>query len=683
MGFTGLTNEVCDLYFNHHFPAAIATAAALRKRGGEEQFIYTSHPWLVTEYLDSAVQCASVNTTAEQRQTLVDAIAAGQVSWHAQPFTMLSPMLDPQLFSFSLSLSHALDDRFNKSRKTAASTKDAMGHTVSAVPVFAAAGIDSLHIGANAACVAPDVPPAFLWRHLPTSTQLLTMLYNVPTPSTPCTWTPFCSYGGDVVLPNVTSALVYQFTLDNSSPSTPDDVLSLWAMIRTNYPNAAIVASSLDAFSTELLSLAGSSLPVITDEMGDSWLYGVQSDPYKIAAFRAIARRLPELERSGISPQDISAFKRRLLKNPEHNFGLSVGSTNVNSYGWSNAEFYQHYNDSAADFHKLDQGWRDARNFLYPTADAPQALHKFVHDTYAQLQAQRPDLTQFLPISCSDAASSFIFQTLSYEVGLNCSTGALDHLLQKSTLYEWSGPEHQLGQFRYHSYSADDFARFGGLYTRCDGGCGDFIKPGLRAQDANSTDWNITGIEAWRNAGSVNHTLIVRLQLDSRAVVLYGAMREIWITWEFRQNGAINLTLVWLGKSSTRLPESSWLSFVPRLDSSGRRSEQDDPCAGWTVDVMGQPVLPSRVVSRGTRRLHAVQSGVHYRRPAGGADFAASRVSILSPDVTLVAPEDIYHLLYRDDSLPDCSGGWHYNLHNNLWSASDSLVIIAGVNQGH
>jgi hypothetical protein len=102
------------------------------------------------------------------------------------------------------------------------------GHTVSAVPVFAASGINSLHIGANSACVAPAVPPAFIWRHEETATELLTMLYNLPSPSTPCTWTPYCYYGGDVVLPNVSIALVYQFTSDNSNPATPDAVIDLW-----------------------------------------------------------------------------------------------------------------------------------------------------------------------------------------------------------------------------------------------------------------------------------------------------------------------------------------------------------------------------------------------------------------------------------------------------------------------
>jgi hypothetical protein len=118
---------VCDLYFNYHIPDAIATSNALKTRGGEEQFIYTSHPWLLSEYLDNAVQCATRNTTQAQKQLLVDAIQQDQVTWHGQPFTMLSPMLDPHMFSFSLSMAHTLDDRFKKKRKTAASTKDAMG----------------------------------------------------------------------------------------------------------------------------------------------------------------------------------------------------------------------------------------------------------------------------------------------------------------------------------------------------------------------------------------------------------------------------------------------------------------------------------------------------------------------------------------------------------------------------
>lgn len=49
-------NDVINEYVEEWFPAALTTIAALNKRGGEEQFIWTTHPWLLTQILNNASQ---------------------------------------------------------------------------------------------------------------------------------------------------------------------------------------------------------------------------------------------------------------------------------------------------------------------------------------------------------------------------------------------------------------------------------------------------------------------------------------------------------------------------------------------------------------------------------------------------------------------------------------------------
>lgn len=68
------------------------------------------------------------------------------------------------------------------------------------------------------------------------------------------------------------------------------------------------------------------SLPIITSEIGDGWLYGVPSDPLKNAQFRALARhRRACLESGRCSPdaKDMKRFERLLVKVPEHTWGES------------------------------------------------------------------------------------------------------------------------------------------------------------------------------------------------------------------------------------------------------------------------------------------------------------------------------------------------------------------------
>jgi hypothetical protein len=47
VGFTNLAANVCDLYFNDHFPTAFNTSRTLRARGGEERYVWTEFTWLV------------------------------------------------------------------------------------------------------------------------------------------------------------------------------------------------------------------------------------------------------------------------------------------------------------------------------------------------------------------------------------------------------------------------------------------------------------------------------------------------------------------------------------------------------------------------------------------------------------------------------------------------------------
>lgn len=53
IGSIGYAINVINKYFDDYFPKAIHTAQQLRhERGNNVRFIYTTHPWLVSLYLD-------------------------------------------------------------------------------------------------------------------------------------------------------------------------------------------------------------------------------------------------------------------------------------------------------------------------------------------------------------------------------------------------------------------------------------------------------------------------------------------------------------------------------------------------------------------------------------------------------------------------------------------------------
>jgi len=52
VGYAAYTINVVNKYFTEYFPRAIEIATGLRNGGYVETFIYTTHAWLVSLYLD-------------------------------------------------------------------------------------------------------------------------------------------------------------------------------------------------------------------------------------------------------------------------------------------------------------------------------------------------------------------------------------------------------------------------------------------------------------------------------------------------------------------------------------------------------------------------------------------------------------------------------------------------------
>ena len=49
---TGFINNVLNTYFTQYFPRAVNLSEELRRGGYVESFVYTTHPWLVSLYMD-------------------------------------------------------------------------------------------------------------------------------------------------------------------------------------------------------------------------------------------------------------------------------------------------------------------------------------------------------------------------------------------------------------------------------------------------------------------------------------------------------------------------------------------------------------------------------------------------------------------------------------------------------
>src|SRR5215813_7381564 len=77
VGFIDTQANVVRKYNEQYFPQAIEIAAALR-REGRDRYIWTTGSWLVYQYLEKPMG---------RRPQVEQALAAGDLAWHALPFT--------------------------------------------------------------------------------------------------------------------------------------------------------------------------------------------------------------------------------------------------------------------------------------------------------------------------------------------------------------------------------------------------------------------------------------------------------------------------------------------------------------------------------------------------------------------------------------------------------------------
>lgn len=628
IGFTDLARNVVERYLGDFIPRAIAVAEQLRQEP-DAGFRWTTGSWLIYEYLERAPRA--------ERDRLERAIAAGDIVWHALPFTTHSELMDADLFAVGLSLSRRLDQRFGR-RTIAAKMTDVPGHTRAIVPLLAAAGVRFLHIGVNAASTPPDVPPVFTWRD-PGGAEVVVMYQRG-------------GYGDLTVVPGLADALAFAHTGDNYGPQTAKQARAEFARLRRRWPGARVVASTLDAFAERLLTIK-EQLPVVTGEIGDTWIHGVGSDPRKVSAFRELGRlRRSWLAEGRVDPADarLDAFSRALLMVPEHTWGMDekIFLNDYQTYARAQFDAARH----RPNFQTFESSWAEQRGYI-DAATAALGTSPLADEARAALRRLEPQRPSAMGMRRSSARGE-TFGRGRLAVEIERATGAIAGLVDRATGRAWASPEHPLALLRYQTFAQSDYDRFNRQYNinrraTAVWAIPDFTKPGM--DGAESRMWLPRMTDLYHQQTTGGERVLVELSMPSEATERYGCPRRATLEIDLPDaEPTMTLNLQWFEKPASRLPEALWLSFAPR---AGAR--------GWLLWKMGQPIAPDEVVRDGNRRLHAVEA-VSYEQ---GRDYM--RIETL--DAPLVAPGQP-SLLDFNNRRPAPQNGVHVNLYNNVWGTN-------------
>ena len=616
IGFTDFSARVCQHYHDHFIPMAIATAEHFWREDPETpKFIWTTGAWLIYEQLEQG--------TPESRRKLENAIRKGIISWHALPFTTHTELLSPELFKAGLSYSRLLDLRFGQ-KTTGAKMTDVPGHTRGLVPLMAQAGIRFLHIGVNPASTPPDVPPIFRWR-APDGAEIVVVYQN--------------DYGSTFFPDGANEGIGFAHTNDNAGPQSIAQSVEAHRLISLQNPGANIAASTLTDFGNVLWTMR-SNFPIVTAEIGDSWIHGVGSAPQKVSRYLGLRRLYGTWARTGLTPKR-QEMGRRLCMVAEHTWGADIKTFLREETAWDRSEF-EHARRSNPRFALTEHSWLEqealidvAISGLEPNdqADAKRAA--------APIVAQASDL---------DVSKCRLLDVGRGQLEFDTNTGGLQGIRFPNALRLFCG-DGPMTKLSYESYDAGDYQNYLNSYLTQEvyWSLQDQGKPGLEnAKTASSAVFQAEWLGA---AVDTDGHAVVKYRFEGCATDDLGAPRGLEMRCRFTSDDRLEITVLFFNKPANRMPEASFLTFAPAVDPSS-----------WRFSKLGDDIDPRDVVQNGNRQLHAVES-------VSCRDQNGRRVGVTPLDSVLVGPAGAPFLPFFKGDI-SMEKGVHFCLHNNKWGTN-------------
>jgi hypothetical protein len=626
-GFIDTQARVVQRYFVEYFPQAIRSAEEMRQTGSN-RYVWTTGSWLLYEYLEQA--------SPEDRRRMERAVGDGDIAWHALPFSWQTEMMDRSLISGSLSLSRSLDRHFGRTT-TGAKMTDVPGHTRGLIAPLAEHGVNFLDIGVNGGSTPSELPPLFVWKD-PEGASIVVMYHH--------------EYGNIACVPGSDLAIAVVVRDDNSGPHTPQEIGEIYADLGRRFPRATIVATNLTEIGNAIQPYR-SHLPMETREIGDTWIYGVASDPLKVARYRELCRlRQAWIRANKFQSGDATdvALLRRLLLEAEHTWGTDTKT-------WLD---FDHYTPQSLEqvlntknYKVVEFSWQEKRQNLFDgIATLPAGLRNEAQSAISALAPGRPEMAGSLHPTSKD------IETEHFILGFDANTGAIHRLRNKQTAREWASPEHPLALFSYQTLSQEDYQRFLASYltTKADWAQKDFGKPNIERYGARSQSWSPKLVELRTEHVREGSRVIGRLHIDDPEALQSGraafpGMMYVELVLPDAEP-VLQLNFYWFDKLATRMPEALWLTFNPLI------ADQRD----WSIDKSDQKVSPFDVVTAGGRHLHAVAKGFGYKDEQGSLE-------VETLDAPLIALGEKSPLNFSR-SQPDLAKGIHCGLFNNAWGTN-------------
>ncbi len=620
VGFTDLAANVIDTYMTQFIPSVLDMK--------QDGFRWTTGSWLIHEFLERADD--------EGRARMEEAIRKDRIFWHGLPFTTHTEAMNPALFEYGLSISEELDRRFGK-KTIAAKMTDVPGHTRAMIPLLVKHDIQFLHLGKNPFCTAPSVPPLFRWMD-GDGCEIIVMYEK--------------EYGSFSLISGTGKAVYFAHTYDNKGAPSPEDLETMYAELRERFPGAKLTATSLNTVALAAASVRD-TLPIVRQELGDSWIHGIGCDPRKLNGYRALMR-----EATALDKEQARAVYQHLIMVPEHTWGADEKKYLNDHEGFVRTDFEKRRQEP--NYQIMERSWEEQRTYVTKAAEAfPQDKREkalALLEEYKTEKVSEDNGTVYHAgdkISVGDAVISF------------SAHGAVEYLTLGGVVL--ADADHQWAKPMYEAFCQKDYDRFMEQYIT------ERPMPWYAVEDLSkigideAIDHHLCVSPRLTDVVVRDKAVTARMAFEGEAHDLYGAPATMEITFCFQDAGTIHVDAAWFDKPATRVAEAIWLGFCPN----------DGPLQ---LHKLGEWIDPLDVIENGNRHLHGLEYGVK-----------AGSIVIQTLDAGLVAPGKP-SLLDFNNRQPDLREGFYFNLFNNIWGTNFKMwyeedarfrfVIRPGVSDG-
>lgn len=619
--------NVVNYYLHNIYPNLLVTIDQLAAKG--IHYVYTTHAWMVYLYLHCQpdlippvgnyyLECPKNVSVQKFRQ----AIANGHITWTAIPSNTHVEMQNSVILQLQLDFVQKLNKEFGLPNKLVVSQRDVPGLTAGAMPIFLRNGIKAISVGGNIMAALPAVPKIFRWQH-PSNEKIdiVTMFSS-------------SGYGSfekedAISLPGCHDILVFDWNADNVGSGSANDVLDTISYVQKQFPDARVFPSTFENFILAINTSCIAKLPVVKAEIGDTWIHGIQSDPYKIRKFRQIARFLEKNPPNLEDPIVFSAIFR-LVKVPEHTFGLDETSFLGDENNWNNKKFNLIKNSTL--YQNMATSWMEQRKYLEFFPKNSTFLQK-LDKKLRKMDDFRLFDGSAIPINQQQACGHW-----NITFGTD---GDITYLASRSGKVIFQGQNSII--FSHQTLDNDDFDQFLDAYCRSlicpDWFMEAFGKEGLfYAKTAK-------GIFKPKTV-SIKRNRCIYTVTSQPMHNIYGPPKLVQIIVDLTDIHTIKITLVLSNKTASRMPEAYWFTFQPVIHTP------------WFVHKVDTWIPVDNVVENGGMHQHGTYEGLC----TPGLSIKSLDAGVVSVGVKNPFPTPFLRA--------NTTHGFHFLLYNNIFGTN-------------